>query len=80
MRGDTVQIMHHMCSQILSFETGVMVGRGKYGGEPLAKRLSKLTPADIESVNENNGKLVTERMALFTKSISTTCRALGYTP
>ena len=59
IHGDTIQIMHHMFSRILSFETGVMVGCGNYGGEPLAERLSKLTPEDIESANENNDKPVT---------------------
>lgn len=80
MRGDTVQIIHHMFSRILSFETGVMVGRGNCGGVPLAERLGKLTEEDINSANEDNNVPLTERMALFTKSLSTTCRALGYTP
>ena len=80
MRGDTVQIIHHMFSRILSFETGVMVGRGNCGGVPIAERLGKLTEADINSANEDNNVPLTERMALFTKSLSTTCRSLGYTP
>ena len=80
IRGDTVQIIHHMFSRILSFETGVMVGRGNCGGVPVAERLGKLTEADINSANKDNNVPLTERMALFTKSLSTTCRALGYTP
>ena len=80
MRDDSVQIMHHMFSRILSFETGVMVGRSNFGGKPLAERLAKLTLEDIESANEDNGKPITEQITLFTKSIGTTCRALGYTP
>ena len=80
MCNDTVQIIHHMFSRTLSFETGVMVGRGNCGGVPIAERLGKLTEADINSANEDKNVPLTEQMALFTKSLSTTCRALGYTP
>ena len=80
MRGNTVQIIHHMFLRILLLDTGVMVGCGNCRDGPLAERLGKLTEADINSANEDNNMLLTEQMALFTKSLSTTCRALGYTP
>ena len=60
MRGDTVQIIHHMFLHMLLFETGVMVGRGNCGGVPLAERLGKLTEADINSANEDNNMPLTE--------------------
>ena len=37
MRGDTVQIMHHMFLRILLFETGAVVGRSNFGGKPLTE-------------------------------------------
>ena len=57
-----------------------MVGRSNSGGKPLAERLAELTKEDIESSSSENDKPLTERMALFTQTIATTCRALGYTP
>ena len=73
MRGDTVQILAHMYSRILSFKTGVMIGRSNSGGKPLAERHAELTKENIESASEDDCNLVTDHMALFTKNIETSC-------
>ena len=46
----------------------------------MAEQLAELTKEDIESASEDSDKPVTDRMALFTKTIATSCRALGHTP
>lgn len=80
MHGNTVQILAHMYSRILSFVTGVMIGRINSGGEPLTEHLAELTKEDIERASEDNDKPVTDQMDLFTKTIATSSRSLGHTP
>ena len=78
--GNTVEIMYHILSRILSFETGVMAGGHNFCGLLLAERLEGLTQEDTESTCKDSNKPLTEQITLFTNSISTPCQALGYTP
>ena len=79
-QGDAVWIMYHMFSKILSYETGIMIGRSNYDSTPLAKRLAGLTTQDIKSASEENDITLTKNMKLFTNALSTSWRALVHTP
>ena len=53
MRGDTVQILAHMHSRILSFETGVMIGCSNSRGKPVAQGLAGFMTL-IDQLNQVN--------------------------
>ena len=79
-RDDTVWIMYHIFSKILSYETGIMIGRSNYGSTPLTERLAGMTTQYIKSASKENSTSFTDKLKLLTKALSTSCRALVHTP
>ena len=78
-QGDAVQVMFHMFARQMSFESGIVIARSEIGTEPMAERLKKLTVQAVKTASNDNIRSLSKNMELLTKSIPTSCRALGHT-
>ncbi len=79
MEGPTILVINHICNRQTSYDSGVMTCRSTVNGVSLDEKLSKLTVEDFELVQENNTDNLHENRKGLSKSISTSCKALGHT-
>jgi hypothetical protein len=79
MRNEVIFIMQHAFSRLLSYKSGIIKLRNKIGerdtGDLIGNKSPKAFLRSIQQRNENHS----DPMAALTRSISTSCEALGYT-
>ena len=73
-RGDVILVLEHMFGRQMSYKSGVMTCRNIINGVPLGETLAAMTADDFhpDSTSPN--------FQAFMKGVSTSCKALGYTP
>jgi ribosomal protein L11 len=79
MEGPTTLVMNHMHNRQMSYKTGVILCRSTVDGTPLGGKLSTLSMADIEKINDNKTDHLNANTKGLLKAITTTCRAMGHT-
>jgi hypothetical protein len=79
MEGPTILVMNNIYNRQMSYKTGVMTCRSSINGIPLGEKLSTLSSEDFEQIKDINTDNLDATTKCFLKTISTTCKAMGYT-
>ena len=80
MRGDVILIMNHIYGRQQSYRSGVMTSRSNIRGESLGEHFSKIPVEELQAASDENDPKISTMVSKLMRSISTSCRALGYTP
>lgn len=73
-RADVILVLHHMYCRQMSYRSGVMTCRNMMNGIPLGETLAAMTADDFHPDSTSS------KFQAFLKGVSTSCKALGYTP
>jgi hypothetical protein len=75
MRGDVIAVLNHMYGRQQAYKSGVMTLRTVSNGVSLGETLATMTKDDFTANSQTS-----PNYQAFVKGLSTSCRALGYTP
>jgi hypothetical protein len=79
MTAEVILVLHHIFSRQKSFETGIMTCRNKHGSENFTKRINALRSSDFDDNEGRQDPCSDHRVNSVIKSITTSCKSLGYT-
>ena len=79
-RGDVVLVMNHIYGRQASYKSGVMTSRSNIGGGTLGEQFPKIPVKELQAEADENDPQTSTMVNTLTKSIFTSCKALGHTP